>query len=182
MSIIIGLDISLNSSGWCKIDTENGARTFATFDHSALKDMERISTASRDLADLCRPVDLVVMEGLSMGLPARGGMAFMPQGRIDTIGLTYIVRLWLWKTRKPTLILPPTSLKKFASGKGNIKKNLMLRAVSTRWNVMPEDDNAADAIALAEFGRAYLDPDNPSLELPDFQRECLPKAGKLFDF
>lgn len=56
----------------------------------------------------------------------------------------------------------------------------MLREVSHRWGVEAADDNAADAVALAEFGRAWLAQDDPlSPELPDFQKACLPKAEKL---
>ncbi len=179
MSIIIGLDISLNSPGWCRIDTDNGARTFDTLDFSKLKDMERISTGAKTIVELCRHADLVIMEGLSMAMPSRGGMTFVPQGRYDLVGLVYIVRLWLFNTRRKTLVVPPSTLKKFVTGKGNGQKNLMLREVSHRWGVEAADDNQADAVALAEFGRAYLYADD--MDLPEFQKVCLPKAAKLFD-
>lgn len=182
MSIILGLDVSLNSPGWCRIDTENGARTLGTLDYSKYRDMERIAIAAQGLVDLCRQADMVIMEGLSMGLPARGGAAFMPRGRIDMIGLTYIVRMWLWKQRKETLLVPPTTVKKFATAKGNCQKNLMLREVSHRWGVEAADDNQADALALAEFGRAYLgNGDIRAPAIPEFQKACLSKAERLLD-
>jgi crossover junction endodeoxyribonuclease RuvC len=183
VSIIIALDISLNSPGWCKIDTGNGARTFDSLDYSKLAGMERIARASRDLVDLCRTADLVVMEGLSMGLPSFNGRAFVPQGRHDLVGLTYIVRLWLFNMKRNTFLVPPTVLKKWATGKGNSPKNIMLREVSHRWNVEAADDNQADAVALAEFGRAYLDwaITGDMSGLPEFQRQCLPRAERLFE-
>ncbi len=182
MSVIIGLDISLNSPGWCLIDTENGARTFDTLHYADLTGMNRIDTAAQALLELCRLADLVVMEGLSMGLPmGKSGRAFVPQGRHDMVGLTYIVRMWLFKAQHKTLLVPPTVLKKWATGKGNSPKNIMLREVSHRWNVEAADDNQADALALAEFGRAYLEKDNPSApELPAFQQESLLRAESLF--
>ena len=178
MSIIIGLDISLNAPGWCRIDTENGARTFDTLDYSALKDLERIAAAVKGMTELCRPADLVVMEGLSMGLPmGKGGRPFVPQGRQDLVGLTYIIRLWLWKMEKPALLCSPMSLKKFATGDYRAKKDMMLREVFRRWGVEAADDNQADAAALAEVGRAYLSPKD--CDLTDFQKQALKKVKPL---
>lgn len=176
MSVIVGLDISLNSPGWCKIDTDTSVRTFDTMDFSRLRGLGRIGAAARALVEIVRPADLVVMEGLSMGMPSRNGMAFVPQGRYDLVGLTYLVRMWLYTHQRRTLLVPPSTLKKFATGKGNCQKSLILREVFQRWGVEAMDDNAADAVALAEFGRAWLNPDAVEAK---FQRECLKKASLL---
>ena len=50
----------------------------------------------------------------------------------------------------------PTSLKKFVTGKGNAKKDLMLLSVYKRWGFDTTNDNKADAYGLAQFGRALL--------------------------
>lgn len=174
--IILGLDISLNSPGWCRVDTETGARTFDTLHYSELKDLARIGEASRDLVDLCRQADLIVMEGLSMGLPSGPKGPFMPQGRFDLIGLTYILRLWLWKSQKSALLVSPMSLKKFTTGQHNAKKDMMLLEVFRRWGVEAGDDNQADAVALAEVGRAYA---GLAIELTDFQKQAIKRVSKL---
>lgn len=49
------------------------------------------------------------------------------------------------------LIVPPTSLKKYVTGKGNTQKNQMLMHVYKKWDVEFDDDNAADAYALARL-------------------------------
>ena len=175
--MIIGLDISLSSPGWCRIDTETKAVTFDTLNYSKLQGMERIATAAKDLVELCRPADLVVTEGLSMGLPMGKNGPFVPQGRSDLIGLTYILRLWLWKAKRITLLIPPTTLKKWTTGSGKSDKSLMIREVTRRWGVEVADDNQADAVALAEFGRAYLEP--AACELTKYQMEALKKAATL---
>lgn len=49
----------------------------------------------------------------------------------------------------------PTSIKAFATGKGNAKKDQMVRAAATMLGVKTEDDNVADAsfvLAMAEQG------------------------------
>jgi Holliday junction resolvasome RuvABC endonuclease subunit len=50
------------------------------------------------------------------------------------------------------LIVAPTSLKKYVTGRGNgIQKNQMLLNVFKKWNVEFSDDNAADSYGLAHI-------------------------------
>lgn len=50
------------------------------------------------------------------------------------------------------IIVPPTSLKKYVTGKGNAgKKSQMLLNVYKKWGVEFTDDNAADSYALARI-------------------------------
>ena len=47
------------------------------------------------------------------------------------------------------LQIPPMTLKKYAAGKGNAKKQEMLMQIYKRWGIEFNDDNAADSYALA---------------------------------
>jgi crossover junction endodeoxyribonuclease RuvC len=49
------------------------------------------------------------------------------------------------------LKVPPMTLKKYAAGKGNAKKQEMLLQIYKRWGVEFNDDNAADSYALARL-------------------------------
>jgi Holliday junction resolvasome RuvABC endonuclease subunit len=49
------------------------------------------------------------------------------------------------------LVVPPMTLKKYATGKGTSKKQEMLLQIYKRWGVEFLDDNAADAYALARL-------------------------------
>lgn len=49
------------------------------------------------------------------------------------------------------LQIPPMTLKKYATGKGNAKKQEMLMQIYKRWNIEFNDDNAADSYALARL-------------------------------
>jgi hypothetical protein len=52
------------------------------------------------------------------------------------------------------LIVPPTSLKKYITGKGTgVKKNQVLLSVYKKWGVEFTDDNAADSYGLARLVR-----------------------------
>lgn len=57
------------------------------------------------------------------------------------------------------LQIPPMTLKKYATGKGNAKKQEMMLQIYKRWDVELNDDNAADAYALARLasGNATTD-------------------------
>lgn len=95
--------------------------------------------------------DLVVIEGLSFN--SKGGMQF------DRTGLHYILRWEMAKARviaDQIKIVPPTTLKKFVTGKGNSPKELMLLKTFKRWGVEFSDHNICDAYCLARWGLAYL--------------------------
>ena len=53
------------------------------------------------------------------------------------------------------LQVPPMTLKKYATGKGNAKKQEMLMQMYKRWSVEFNDDNAADSYALARLASGY---------------------------
>jgi len=45
----------------------------------------------------------------------------------------------------------PTTLKKFVAGKGNVKKDIMIKEVFRKWEFDVSDDNEADAFGLAKI-------------------------------
>ena len=47
--------------------------------------------------------------------------------------------------------VPPSTLKKYVTGRGNAQKSEMLLQVFKRWNVEFNDDNAADSYGLARI-------------------------------
>lgn len=53
------------------------------------------------------------------------------------------------------LVVPPLTLKKYATGKGTSKKQEMLLQIYKRWGVEFNDDNAADAYALARLSGSH---------------------------
>jgi len=70
--------------------------------------------------------------------------------------LSALVRITIYdyfddEIRKYPLKVPPMTLKKFAAGKGNAKKQEMLLQIYKRWGIEFNDDNAADSYALARL-------------------------------
>ena len=60
-------------------------------------------------------------------------------------------RLFLRQSGIPFEEVPPSSVKKFVTGKGTGKKDLMLMKVLSNWGIEIEDDNKADAFAIAMY-------------------------------
>lgn len=86
-----------------------------------------------------------------------------------------IIRLLAHRHRVPTLIVPPTSLKMFVSGKGNIKKDQVTKEVYKRWEFDAPNDNEADAYALVRMAQArYIEKVDTA-----FQQKALDGASWL---
>jgi crossover junction endodeoxyribonuclease RuvC len=88
----------------------------------------------------------------------------------EIAGATYMVRHWLWKHDIPYVLVAPTTLKKFATGKGNADKALIIKAVFQRWAHDVDNNNSADAVVLNYIGRAIVGDWQPTT---DQQREVI---------
>ncbi len=64
-----------------------------------------------------------------------------------------LIRHALYKRGLQYHEIPPTSLKKFVCGKGNAKKDMVMKEVFKRW-AFEGTDNECDAVGLAMFGAA----------------------------
>lgn len=109
---------------------------FARFHRYVIALMELVKTYE---------VDLVMIEGYAFA----GKFINYVQYELGSV-----IRMALWERGYSFVEVPPTSLKKFVTGKGNAKKDLMLLNVYKRWEFDTDDDNEADAYGLAQFGRA----------------------------
>ena len=81
------------------------------------------------------------------------GPAYQATGQVilQMGALHYMTRLFLYRNNKNYKIIAPGTLKKFVTGKGNSKKELMLLKVFKKWGVEFEDHNLCDAYSLARM-------------------------------
>lgn len=114
------------------------------------------------------PADLMVIEGYAHAAK---------HGREQAGELGGVVKSEAYDAGIPVLVVPPTSLKKYVTGSGNAKKNVMLQQVYKRWNEEFTDDNKADAFALRQLGMQYMFP-NQWPDLIAAQRGVLEKLSK----
>lgn len=75
--------------------------------------------------------------------------------------LSAVVRLWAWElgpiNGQYPIKVPPTVVKKFATDKGNAKKNEVMLAVYKKWGVEFADDNMSDSYVIARICRGLAE-------------------------
>jgi crossover junction endodeoxyribonuclease RuvC len=72
--------------------------------------------------------------------------------------------------------VPPTVIKKFATGKGNANKAAVISAIVSRYGVQVKTDNEADAYALAQLGAVVTGYEKAQTR---FQTEVIPVVREL---
>lgn len=144
---ICGIDLSLSGTGLIVLSTNNDIITSALIStRPALPIENRISIIWKYISNTIKPHkgDIKInIEGLAYAL--RG------QRSLELAGLHYYIRTNLTKKKITFAVTPPTTLKKFVTGKGNCKKNLMLLSVYKKWGQSFTDDNLADSYSLARY-------------------------------
>jgi len=174
---VLGIDQSFNSFGYALIEkSDNGFKLIKKGNFTKLprdnilKIYEGTDEILQRLFNEFNDIDLVAVE-----LPA-----FSPKSSsiVDLVSLyTCIVLLLGYKYLVPILSVPATTLKKFTTGKGNIKKDMMLLEVYKKWGISCVTSDEADAIALANFGAEFLTNDVFSERFKNFYIEVKKSGG-----
>jgi Holliday junction resolvasome RuvABC endonuclease subunit len=144
---IIGLDLSLKSTGVS--DGLNLTDVIRT--HDSLRSHERIAYLWSHIADWTFGADLVMVEGPAFGSAAN-------QGGEELSWLRGEATRRLWVAGTPYVVVPPSNLKMFATGKGNASKDEVTRAAEMFIGkplvgpVKYSKHDMADAYWLAQMG------------------------------
>ena len=173
--LIIGIDPSLTATGVVVLRDGKVELAEATKNRPDLGTIERVKLIRERIIDITENLtdeeerqapDLITIEGFSYG--SKGRSLF------DIAYLGWRIREDLERFRIedgiPWLEVPPSQLKKFATGQGNANKEIILQQVYKRWGVEFSDNNQADAYVLAQIGRAYL---GDTEGLTAFQQEVI---------
>lgn len=167
---IVGIDASLTGTG------------VAVFDNSLLTEriksekmgVPRLIEIRGRVQEIITDTDLVVIEGY----------AFAAANQAHQIGeLGGVLRVMLTECVVKWIEVAPSQVKKFATGKGNAKKEDMAVGIFKRWGREFKNNDEADAFVLALIGHAYLTGVTGFTVLTAFQREVIeelrnPKAKK----
>lgn len=146
--MIYGLDLSLTATGLATLAPEGHLNLFTFGTPPKMSVEARLTEMARQVAGRIVAPELVVIEGLAFG-------ANDPSAH-ERAALHYIVRCNLWSDETRVLVVPPATLKKFITGKGSAKKEMVILEVFKRWGVTARDNNEADAAGLAYLGLAFL--------------------------
>ena len=109
--------------------------------------------------------DIICIEGFSYG--SKG------QGVSVQYGIGWSIREELIRNDFDYIEITPTGLKKFATGKGNVKKDELVLPIYKRWGFESNSDNIRDAYILAQIAKGTVNSD----ELTAFQKEVIKKIG-----
>lgn len=166
--MIYALDLSLRATGWA-LSEGDGPVEFGTFPKSKYDhDQRRGEIAAHVFSKIPKScVDpLILIENFAFGAV----------NKAHDIGMLHgVIRYGLYRRGIRYLLVAPGQVKKFATGKGNSEKNLVIRAVFQRFNIEADDDNAADAVTLLHIGKAISGLWEPTM---DAQREVVAQLKK----
>ena len=164
---IAAFDLSLRETGWaCHID---GTVTSGTIKPPALlvkAPIERLEYIRKSVARKLWLGDMVVIEDY----------AYSRSNRAHQMGeLGGVIRSFIVQEVGSLVAISPTTLKKFATGKGNASKNLMLVESVRRLGYEGSNHNQADALwllhaAMSRFGVAG------AVVMPKANRQALDKV------
>ena len=149
---VVGIDPSLNSLGLAarRTDGEHVAYAIAS---PNLRGEQRVAFLRDKVAgwlDRLNP-SLVAYEGYALGFRGKSNAIF-------SLGeLGGVLKLLILERGIDILLVPPTSLKMYVTGKGNADKDAVSNALRERIGVAFSTSDQYDATGLLLMGEAFLD-------------------------
>lgn len=168
---LVALDLALTTTGWAAL---NGSPTPAL---GVIKPrgrgVKRLADGLTQVRDLAADAAAVILEGYSYS--SRNSQA-------HSLGeLGGVVKLGLHIRGVKLVIVPPSSLKKVATGKGNASKELVLVEAVKRLGYQGADNNIADALWLLVMAQIHYGlpgaPELPKKHLEGMQKVEWPELG-----
>lgn len=157
--VVVGIDPSLTATG---IALSDGS--LITVGGDAKRGDERLLDISCAVGSACHNADLIVIENYVNGSPSAG-----VSGQVHGV-----VRLMCLRASVPYAMVPPTTLKKYATGSGAAKKADMRMALYKRTGLDCNDPDQVDAWWLRAAGLQWLG--CPVVTLPAVQVKALDAA------
>lgn len=174
MNYVLGVDLSLTGTG-CVILEKDKVVVEKLIKTKPAKNLIQETDRLMEIRDSIplefngERVSLVVIEGLAF-------MAHFTSALTQLAGLNYMLRARLLDAAIPFVVVAPTTLKKFITGRGNAQKNELMLEVYKRWGVPFANDNLCDSYGLAQIGLAVLNQASNTLTKP--QRETIKLISK----
>lgn len=142
---VVGLDLSLSATGVADDDGTRRIQVKLEKNASEYLRVVRLKTLVTAIGRACKGADLVVTEGYS----------FASQHQAPQLGeLAGVVKVCLLQWGIPFVIVQPSALKKYATGRGNATKDAVL-AAAVRDGSSAETNDEADAWWLRHMAIAH---------------------------
>jgi Holliday junction resolvasome RuvABC endonuclease subunit len=161
MTVSIGVDQSLTGFALTIMDVKDPKNYITWVYKSPYRGVKRLVDISRWLVE-----KLELVEDRYVVDVAMEGSVLASHSALVLGELAAVVKIVFWSffedwdhqehLRVP-LQIPPMTLKKYAAGKGNAKKQEMLMQIYKRYGIEFNDDNAADSYGLARMaGKLHI--------------------------
>ena len=149
--ITVGIDQSLTGFALCALSLDDLTKHHTWVYKSPYMGVERLADIRQWLTDTFNYLsEKHHIEDVAMEETVLASYSALKMGELASVVKLTIYDFFDDERRFPMRV-PPMTLKKFASGKGNAKKQEMLLQIFKRWGIEFNDDNAADAYALARL-------------------------------
>jgi Holliday junction resolvasome RuvABC endonuclease subunit len=170
---VLGLDTGLTSTGGAKVTGGAlGGAPWLFQIQSKRKGVERLDSQLTRIGQAVKETDpdLIAMEGPSL----HSSGAYWH----ENAGLWHAVRLAVWREGRPCVVIPPATLKKWATGRGNADKTAMCIAAVTRLGLSEEQARLQDQVDALWLAAACLEHYGlPLVKMPAAQVDALGKVG-----
>ena len=147
---VLAIDQSLTSCGFAFMDfNEETTPKVWTF-CSKKRDVERLDQIADHVLNEANNLkcDLVLLEDYAKGA----------RGHVFSLGeLGGVLRYVLYKNNIQFFIVPIGTHKKYSTGKGNTKKDLMLLSVYKKWGIDTKNNDEADAVSMLYLLKGVFD-------------------------
>lgn len=176
--LYLGIDQSLNHTGVALVDSLGNAIACHAIIVEKLRGSERLAHVQNELSKFLACYSQVVagaIEGPSLGSRHR---------EFDLGEISGVLKADFFTKGIDLVVVPPTTLKKFVTGKGQASKDQMLYSVNQKYQLSLTDDNLADAFGLARFSLVHHNFGNITFpvqrnELETVRSFLVPKKRKL---
>lgn len=141
----VGIDPS-TKTGFVALDKSGHVLRAKELTGVGNEDPKRMITLINNIMDHIQPNDFIVIEGFG----------FSTTQGIMLGGIGWGIRMALARRGFKYIEVAPGQLKKFATGKGNTKKENMILPIYQKWGFEHSSDNVRDAYVLAQVGRSLI--------------------------
>lgn len=139
----VGIDPS-TKTGFVALDADGNALRQKELTGVGSLDPKRMSTLIDEIVAHLQPDDVICIEGFG----------FASQQAIQLGGIGWGIRMAMYRRNLSYTEVGPAAVKKFATGKGNTKKDEMVLPIFRKWGFENKSDNVRDAYVLAQIAMA----------------------------
>ena len=166
--IVLGIDQSLTGSGVSIIDIDGIIEIDGIQGKQLIKSTKK---GVKRLIDIKNQI-LVLNDKFKPDYVAMEGYGFMTKGRAFELGeLGGMLKVMFTELGKEPMIIHPSHLKKYITGKGNADKSIMLMGIYKKYGIEFDNHNIADSFGISKMALDIMLARQGKKNRKDFNKE-----------